>query len=125
MPCGGQLKDGLLSLVDAHIPISSTFPKYAWQPPLCLDCQRIGCCDVPSNLYQAESQLGHDSLGVDCAWSLSYIAVWAVSCRPTQGMAGDVIVLTKPLGTQIAVNAHQWIHQVMLVLSVCVCLCVS
>jgi selenide, water dikinase len=25
--------------------------------------------------------------------------------------AGDVVVLTKPLGTQIAVNVHQWRHQ--------------
>ena len=35
-------------------------------------------------------------------------------------MAGDVIVLTKPLGTQIAVNAHQWLDQVLLVLSMVV-----
>jgi len=28
--------------------------------------------------------------------------------RPDKLVAGDVIVLTKPLGTQIAVNAHQW-----------------
>lgn len=27
---------------------------------------------------------------------------------PDQAKAGDVLVLTKPLGTQIAVNAHQW-----------------
>ncbi len=27
-------------------------------------------------------------------------------------MAGDVIVLTKPIGTQIAVNAHQWLEDV-------------
>lgn len=25
-------------------------------------------------------------------------------------MPGDVLVLTKPLGTQIAVNAHQWLE---------------
>ena len=25
---------------------------------------------------------------------------------------GDALVLTKPLGTQVAVNAHQWIEQV-------------
>uniref|UniRef100_A0AAN0IPW5 Selenide, water dikinase n=2 Tax=Amphimedon queenslandica TaxID=400682 RepID=A0AAN0IPW5_AMPQE len=29
---------------------------------------------------------------------------------PDQAIAGDVLVLTKPLGTQIAVNAHQWIE---------------
>lgn len=26
-------------------------------------------------------------------------------------MIGDVLVLTKPLGTQVAVNAHQWLDQ--------------
>ncbi len=26
-------------------------------------------------------------------------------------MAGDVLVLTKPLGTQVAVNAHQWLDK--------------
>lgn len=31
--------------------------------------------------------------------------------RPDGAEEGDVIVLTKPLGTQIAVNAHQWIEQ--------------
>lgn len=29
---------------------------------------------------------------------------------PDQAVAGDVIMLTKPLGTQIAVNAHQWVN---------------
>ena len=33
--------------------------------------------------------------------------------RPDQAVAGDVIVLTKPIGTQIAVNAHQWLDQVI------------
>ena len=33
-------------------------------------------------------------------------------CRPDQAVEGDVLVLTKPLGTQIAVNAHQWLDQV-------------
>lgn len=28
---------------------------------------------------------------------------------PNQAVAGDVLVLTKPLGTQIAVNVHQWL----------------
>ena len=31
--------------------------------------------------------------------------------RPESAEEGDVIVLTKPLGTQLAVNAHQWLHQ--------------
>lgn len=30
---------------------------------------------------------------------------------PDQAEAGDVLVLTKPLGTQIAVNAHQWCEE--------------
>ena len=30
---------------------------------------------------------------------------------PDQAIEGDVIVLTKPLGTQIAVNAYQWLKQ--------------
>lgn len=28
--------------------------------------------------------------------------------RPENAVAGDVLVLTKPLGTQLAVNVHQW-----------------
>jgi selenide, water dikinase len=30
--------------------------------------------------------------------------------RPENAVAGDVLVLTKPLGTQLAVNAHQWLR---------------
>lgn len=30
---------------------------------------------------------------------------------PRHAVAGDVLVLTKPLGTQVVVNAHQWLHQ--------------
>ena len=29
--------------------------------------------------------------------------------RPEHAVPGDVLVLTKPLGTQVAVNAHQWL----------------
>lgn len=32
--------------------------------------------------------------------------------RPDGAVPGDVLVLTKPLGTQVAVNAHQWLDQV-------------
>ena len=32
--------------------------------------------------------------------------------RPENAVVGDVLVLTKPLGTQIAVNAHQWLEDV-------------
>lgn len=31
--------------------------------------------------------------------------------RPDCAVVGDVLVLTKPLGTQVAVNAHQWLDQ--------------
>lgn len=34
------------------------------------------------------------------------------SSRPDGAVPGDVLVLTKPLGTQVAVNAHQWLEQV-------------
>lgn len=30
--------------------------------------------------------------------------------RPDGAVPGDVLVLTKPLGTQVAVNAHQWLN---------------
>ena len=30
-------------------------------------------------------------------------------CSPTLAVQGDVLVLTKPLGTQVAVNAYQWL----------------
>lgn len=30
---------------------------------------------------------------------------------PDAAMAGDVLVMTKPLGTQVALNAHQWLDQ--------------
>lgn len=32
-----------------------------------------------------------------------------IRCRPDNAQPGDVLILTKPLGTQIAVNAHQWL----------------
>ncbi len=31
--------------------------------------------------------------------------------RPENAQPGSVLVLTKPLGTQLAVNGHQWLHQ--------------
>ncbi|RUS69586.1 hypothetical protein EGW08_022652 [Elysia chlorotica] len=31
--------------------------------------------------------------------------------RPDNSVVGDVLVLTKPLGTQVAVNAYQWLDQ--------------
>ena len=33
------------------------------------------------------------------------------SFSPDSAVVGDVLVLTKPLGTQVAVNAHQWLDQ--------------
>ena len=38
-------------------------------------------------------------------------------CRPNQAQEGDVLVLTKPLGTQIAVNAFQWLDEVITITS--------
>ena len=40
------------------------------------------------------------------------MVLFFLSLRPDQAEAGDVLVLTKPLGTQIAVNAHQWSEEV-------------
>uniref|UniRef100_A0A8C8IVX4 selenide, water dikinase n=2 Tax=Oncorhynchus tshawytscha TaxID=74940 RepID=A0A8C8IVX4_ONCTS len=43
--------------------------------------------------------------------------VASVVCQPNEfimpdsAVPGDVLVLTKPLGTQVAVNAHQWLDQ--------------
>lgn len=37
--------------------------------------------------------------------------------RPESAVAGDVLVLTKPLGTQIAVNAYQWLEDIDVSLS--------
>ena len=31
--------------------------------------------------------------------------------RPDNAVVGDVLVMTKPLGTQVAVSAHQWLEQ--------------
>lgn len=31
--------------------------------------------------------------------------------RPDNAVVGDVLVLTKPLGTQVAVNSYQWLDQ--------------
>ena len=31
--------------------------------------------------------------------------------RPDSAVVGDVLVLTKPLGTQVAVNSYQWLDQ--------------
>jgi len=49
------------------------------------------------------------------AWPI--IGGVAMSCctidefiQPDQGVIGDVIVLTKPLGTQVAVNLNEWIQ---------------
>ena len=37
--------------------------------------------------------------------------LYDIIIRPESAVVGDVLVLTKPLGTQIAVNAHQWLDQ--------------
>ena len=35
------------------------------------------------------------------------------SILPENAIEGDLLILTKPLGTQLAVNAHQWLHMSM------------
>lgn len=42
------------------------------------------------------------------------VCLWIFFSRPDGAVPGDVLVLTKPLGTQVAVNAHQWLDQVCL-----------
>lgn len=41
------------------------------------------------------------------------LAVWLMYeffvSRPDNAVPGDVLVLTKPLGTQVAVAVHQWL----------------
>lgn len=39
----------------------------------------------------------------------SYVAKDNEFINPVNASVGDVLVLTKPLGTQVAVNAHQWL----------------
>lgn len=38
--------------------------------------------------------------------------VYVLFSRPDGAVPGDVLVLTKPLGTRVAVNAYLWIDQV-------------
>jgi len=40
-----------------------------------------------------------------------YFQPQTVRFSPDSAVVGDVLVLTKPLGTQVAVNAHQWLDQ--------------
>lgn len=40
-----------------------------------------------------------------------YLLLYFPLDRPDNAVVGDVLVLTKPLGTQVAVNAHQWLDQ--------------
>ena len=47
---------------------------------------------------------------------LNFNSLMSVLCcllcfRPDNAVVGDVLVLTKPLGTQVAVNAYQWLDQ--------------
>jgi selenide,water dikinase len=43
----------------------------------------------------------------NCSFNFPFIII-----RPENALPGDVLVLTKPLGTQVAVNAHQWMDRV-------------
>lgn len=38
------------------------------------------------------------------------IDLFVILYSPTMAQEGDVLVLTKALGTQVAVNAHQWMN---------------
>ena len=42
--------------------------------------------------------------------SINIVTIF-VYCRPDNAVVGDVLVMTKPLGTQVAVNAYQWLDQ--------------
>lgn len=44
--------------------------------------------------------------------------------RPDNAVPGDVLVLTKPLGTQVAVAVHQWLDIVSLPTKM-ICPCLS
>lgn len=55
---------------------------------------------------QEEVNVFHLHLRLNLLFTLLY------SSRPDGAVPGDVLVLTKPLGTQVAVNAHQWLDQV-------------
>lgn len=48
---------------------------------------------------------------VDDACSKLVCNHFVVFYRPDNAVVGDVLVLTKPLGTQVAVNAYQWLDQ--------------
>lgn len=41
----------------------------------------------------------------------STVAASSEVVMPVNAQPGDVLVLTKPLGTQVAVNMYQWMHQ--------------
>lgn len=43
------------------------------------------------------------------------MVMWCLlSSRPDNAVPGDVLILTKPLGTQVAVAVHQWLDIVSL-----------
>lgn len=46
-------------------------------------------------------------------YSISYLIIYFVGriFRPDCAVVGDVLVLTKPLGTYVASNAYQWLNQ--------------
>uniref|UniRef100_A0A2K6A488 Selenide, water dikinase 1 n=1 Tax=Mandrillus leucophaeus TaxID=9568 RepID=A0A2K6A488_MANLE len=63
---------------------------------------RIACANVLSDLY---------AMGVtECDNMLMLLGVSnKMTDRPDNAVPGDVLVLTKPLGTQVAVAVHQWL----------------
>lgn len=40
-----------------------------------------------------------------------YVKLICTIFRPNNAVVGDVLILTKPLGTQVAVSAYQWLDK--------------
>lgn len=49
-----------------------------------------------------------------CCRDDNHANVMLLCLRPDNAVPGDVLVLTKPLGTQVAVAVHQWLDIVSL-----------
>jgi len=77
---------------------------------------------VTSNLIRGFNDLSKEA-GTNCTGRQTVMNPWPIVggvamsvlpeskfIRPDAAVPGDAIVLTKPLGTQLAVNAHQWKH---------------
>ena len=72
----------------------------------------VGIKDMSTYIYSMYIYYMHMFFNVYIYMLLYICAFTCIWYRPDQAVQGDVLVLTKPLGTQVAVNAHQWIEQV-------------